>query len=249
MRTIFATIATTGFQNRWQNSHKVDYVGFVNSFKKYHPDCELITLDENDLKAFGVGLLDCKGTIGKTLKLKYPDANICVIDCDHIIFAPMTEILAVDYDIAAPENYNITGNNVDQRIISGHVSNQSANVFIDAKDYLQGGLIASPSLKFWEHYEYCTQKHYHKFGCYENDTFNIVAYTYPYRVRMLEHNRLIYYGCSILGKEGNCFVKDDRLMCEGSQVKAYHFAHGSAKRKYSEIFPAETHSFIESIIG
>ncbi len=249
MKTIFATVATTNFQNRWMNSHKVDFIGFMNSFKKFHPDCEMQVWDETALKKYGLGMLNPKATIGRVLKEQNPDANICIMDCDHIVFARMEEILAADYDIAAPSNYNITLNNVGIKVTSGLHGDGNHKWLIDEHQFLQGGLVASPSLKFWKHYEHAVKLHNNKFLCFENDVFNIVVYTYPYKIKILEHAATAYYGCSILGKEKDSNVAGGKLMNRGLQVKAYHFAHGSAKRKYTEIFPVETHSFIESIIN
>lgn len=247
MKTLFATIATTDFQGRWNNSHKVDFVGFMNSFKKFHPDCDLIICDEVVLKNNGLGMLNPKATIGRVLKEAWPDCNICVLDCDHIIFARMDEILAADYDIAAPENFNITGNNVGIKVLSGINGEGNKQWLVDERQFLQGGLIASPSLQFWKHYEHAVKLHNNKFLCYENDVLNLIVHTTPYKIKVLDNN--CWYGCSILGKEKFCFTDGKEITCEGKPIKAYHFAHGSAKRKYTEIFPQETHSFIESIIN
>lgn len=197
-------------------------------------------------------MLNPKATMGRALKELNPDANICILDCDHIIFDRMEEILAADYDIAAPENFNITGNNVGIKIASGlHGDGPVPDTnklpwLVDEQQFLQGGLIASPSLQFWRHYEHAVKLHNHKFLCYENDVLNLVAHTYPYDIKMISRP---WYGCNILGMEGLAKVIDDKLFILDGQVKAYHFAHGSAKRKYTEIFPPETHSFIESIIN
>lgn len=249
MKTIFFTICTTNFQNRGSNSHNLDFIGFKNSFTKFHSDCQLIVFDEKDLKKHGLGFLNPKATFGRILKETNPDVNICAIDSDHYIFARMEEILAADYEIAAPLNFNDTGNVVGIKVKSGLRGEGNEQWLVDEHEFLQGGLIASPSLQFWKHYEHAVRLHNHKFLCYENDVLNLILYTTPYKIKLLEHAATAYYGCSILGKEEYCTVEDGKIMNRGLQVKAYHFAHGSAKRKYTEIFPPETHSFIESIIN
>lgn len=249
MKTIFFTICDTKLQVS-PNGRNLDFKGFMNSFKRFHPDVQMIVFNETDLLLAGVDYYSAKAALGLKLKRENPDCNIVNVDSDHYFFDRMDEILTADYDIACPENYNITGNLVNIRTISGHVSNESSVKFIDEHEFLQGGLIASPSLHFWEHYEYCTRKHYMKFGCYENDTLNIVAYTYPYKVKTLDRsNETTYYGCSILGLEHKCYVEEGKLMCNNIQVKAYHFAHGHDKKTYKEVFPAHTHDFIKSIIS
>jgi len=45
-----------------------------------------------------------------------------------------------------------------------------------------------------------------------------------------------------------CYLEGDKIMCEGKQVKAYHFAHGGAKKKYTELFSTEVSNFINQNI-
>jgi hypothetical protein len=35
-----------------------------------------------------------------------------------------------------------------------------------------------------------------------------------------------YYGCKSLGRELEFYIKEDKLMCRGEQILAYHFARG-----------------------
>jgi len=253
MKTVFFTICDSKLQRGLPNSRNLDFKGFVNSFKKFHPDIPLIIYDESDMKKRNVNYYNAKATFGRVLSEEYD--LVVNVDADHFFFARCEEILQGDYEIAAPANFNETDNLVGIKVSSGITGNGNPNWLVNEVEFLQGGLIASPSKQFWEHYEYATQKHYNKFVCFENDVLNIVAHTYPYKVKVLDghydyrfagHN--CWYGCSIINKEKNCYVENEKLMCEGKQVKAYHFAHGSAKKKYQDVFPESTHSFIQSII-
>jgi len=254
MKTIFFTICDSIIQRSVNNSRNLDFKGFVNSFKKFHPDIELKIFDERDMQREGVNYYNAKATFGRILSEEYD--LVVNIDADHYILAPLGEILAADYDVACPANFNETDNLVGIKVSSGITGNGNPNWLVDEKHFLQGGLIASPSKQFWKHYEYATQKHYNKFVCFENDVLNIVAHTYPYKIKVLDgdydyrfRGHTQWYGCSIINKEKNCYVENGRLMLEGKPVKAYHFAHGSGKKKYTDVFPESTHSFIQSIIN
>jgi len=253
MSVIFFTICDTTLQQGLPNSRSLDFVGFMNSFKKFHPDIEMKVFNENDLAERGLNYYNSKASLGYQLSLEY---NLVVnIDADHYIFSRLDEILAADYDVACPANFNQTDNLVCIKVTSGinGVSNQTD--LISTKEFLQGGLIAATDTVFWNHYQYATQKYYDRFVCKENDVLNIVAHTFPYRVKILdgnvdfshpEHN--CFYGCGIYPREANAYIENDCLMVDGKPVKAYHFAHGGGKRSYKEVFPESTHAYIKSII-
>lgn len=253
MKTVFFSVCDSKLQQGLPNSRNLDFAGFVNSFKKFHSDIPLIVFDERDLKKHNLNYLNAKATFGRILSEEYD--LVVNVDADTYVLAPLDEILLADYDVACPANFNQTDNLVGIKVSSGITGNGNPNWLVSEVEFLQGGLIASPSKQFWKHYEYATQKHYNKFVCFENDVLNIVAHTYPYKVKVLDghydyrfagHN--CFYGCSIISKEKNCYIENDKLMCEGKPVKCYHFAHGSAKKKYQDVFPESTHSFIQSII-
>jgi len=84
---------------------------------------------------------------------------------------------------------------------------------------------------------------------------NIVAHFYPYDIKYLDghYNYLDskhtqWYGCSIIGKEQTALMIDGKITVDGKPIKAYHFAHGSAKKTYKQVFPNHTHSFIQNCI-
>jgi len=243
MTSVFFTVCDSRLQKGLPNSRNLDFAGFVNSFKRFHPDIELVIFDEKDMKKHGVNFYNSKAIFGNLLS--DGTNNVVNVDADHFFFDRCTEILEADYEVACPLNFNITDNLVGIKVTSGIHGEANKNWLIDEKMFLQGGLIASPSKQFWEHYQYAC-KYYDKFHCYENDILNLVAYLYPYKIKVLDDN--CFYGCSIIGKEKNCYVENEKIMLEGKPVKAYHFAHGSAKKKYTDIFSKEVCNLIKSII-
>lgn len=253
MRKIFYTICDTKLQQGLPNSRNLDFKGFMNSFKKFHPDIEMRVFSQHDLNEHGLDYLSAKPFLGLMLSKDYD--LVVNVDADHYFFDRCEEILLGDYDIAAPANFNETDNLVSIKVSSGVTGNGNPNYIVSPIQFLQGGLIASPNKNFWAHYEFLTRTNYKKFVCFENDTLNLCAYLYPYNVKVLDGNcdyrqpeHKQWYGCSIINKESKCVIENDRLMCEGKPVKAYHFAHGGAKKNYKDIFPQSTYSFIQSII-
>ena len=253
MKVIFFTICDTVFQRGLPNARNLDFNGFMNSFKKFHPDIEMRVFNQHDMTLHGVNYYNAKATFGELLSREYD--LVVNVDADHYFFSRLDEILLADYDVACPANFNQTDNLVAIKVSSGMNGGGNHQDLISTIEFLQGGLIASTSKDFWKHYKYAVDKYYNRFVCFENDVLNLVAYLYPYKVKLLDGDcdyrkpaHTLFYGCSIIGKENKCTVKNDRLYCEGKEVKAYHFAHGSAKKHYTNVFPIETHSFIKSII-
>lgn len=253
MRTVFFTICDSKLQKGLPNFRNLDFDGFAKSFKKFHADIDMVVYDETHMARYNVNYYNAKATFGELLSREYD--LVVNVDADHYFFDRCEEILKGDYDVACPANFNETDNLVGIKVSSGITGEGNKNWIVTEQEFLQGGLIASPSKQFWQHYKYCADKYYNKFVCFENDVLNLVAYLYPYKVKVLDghcdyrnvaHER--WYGCSIINKEKKCVVENGKIMCEGKPVKAYHFAHGGAKKKYTEIFPESTHSFIQTII-
>jgi hypothetical protein len=253
MKTIFFTICDSQIQKREVNSRNLDFRGFMNSFKKFHPDIEMKVFDEHDMANMRVNYYNAKATFGQLLSKDYD--LVVNVDSDHYFFDRCEEILTGDYDVACPANFNETNNLVGIKVSSGITGEGNKNWIVTEEEFLQGGLIASPSKQFWNHYKHTTDKYYDKFVCFENDILNLVAYLYPYKVRVLDghcdyrnplHTR--WYGCSIINKEKKCIVENGKITCEGKPVKAYHFAHGGGKRKYTDVFSQEVSQFIKTNI-
>lgn len=253
MNICFYTICDTKLQRGLPNSRNLDFAGFRNSFHKFHPSIPLIIFDEKDLAKHNTNYYSAKATFGELLSREYD--LVVNVDSDTYFFDTCTEILQGDYDVACPANFNETNNLVGIKVSSGITGNGKHDWIITEQQFLQGGLIASPSKQFWTHYKYATDKYYDKFVCFENDVLNLVAYLYPYKVKILDGdilyngvNKTSWYGCSIINKEKDCYIENGKIMLEGKSVKAYHFAHGSGKKKYNEVFNEEVSQFIKQNI-
>lgn len=254
MKTVFFTVCDTILQRGLPNSRNLDFAGFRNSFKKFHPEIELIVYNESDLAKHGLNYYNAKATFGRILSETYD--LVVNVDSDTYFFDRCEEILKGDYDIACPANYNETDNLVGIKVSSGITGEANKGWIVSEVEFLQGGLIASPNKDFWKHYEYAVDKHYQKFHCYENDVLNLVAYLYPYKVKVLDGNcdfrkpeHKMWYGCSIINKERFAYIDNGKIMLEGKPIKLYHFAHGSAKRKYQDIFNSAVSNLIKNIIS
>ena len=235
------------------NRRNLDFDGFVNSFKRFHPDIELRIFTEHDLAEHGVNFYNAKARFGQILSIDYD--LVVNVDADHYFFDRCHEILRVDYDVACPANYNQTDNLVGIKVTSGINGEGNSTYLVDTKHFLQGGLIASANKQFWAHYEYASRCYWDKFVCFENDVLNIVAHFYPYAIKYLDgHYNFMdkrhsqWYGCSIINKEKTAIINGDKITVDGKPIRAYHFAHGSAKKSYKDVFPQNTHSFIEKCI-
>lgn len=244
MTTIFFTVCDRLLQRGLPNSRNLDFVGFINSFKRFHPDIEMKIFDETDMAKYGLNYYNAKSFFGTLLSRDYD--LVVNVDADHYFFSRCDEILVADYDVAAPINFNVTDNLVAINVKSGINGGANEQTLVSVQDFLQGGLIASPSKDFWDHYEYAVRKYWDKFHCFENDVLNLVAYLYPYKVKVLDKD--CFYGCSIISKEKSCYIENGKIMCEGKPVKAYHFAHGSAKKRYFDVFSPEVSEFIKTNI-
>lgn len=250
MKTSFFTICDTSIKRNRNNSRNIDFNGFLSSFSRFHTNIPMHVFDERDMAREGVNYYNAKATFGRILSKDYD--LVVNVDADHYFFSRLDEILEGDYDIACPANYNVTDNLVSINVKSGLYAQSSESELISTKQFLQGGLIAGKGQQFWEHYEYATKRYANKFTCWENDVLNLVAYLFPYNVKILDGGIIpdnkSWYGCSIIGKEKDCYIENEKIMCEDKPVKAYHFAHGGAKKNYDQVFNQQVSEFIKSNI-
>lgn len=209
MKTVFFTIV----------DDRVYYPGgthiMVNSFKRFHPDIDLVVYRQDMIdKVFQkkkINFYQAKPTFAKLLTDKYD--LVVNIDCDHVITGRLTEILKGDYDVGAPWNFNDYENASFDNITE--------------EMYLQAGIVASTNKKFWDKWEEMNvfaMKYLRK----ENDILNLVVYNEMKNLKLKIFDKdKDYYGCKSLGREPEFYIEDDKLMCRGEQILAYHFARGS----------------------
>lgn len=253
MRTVFYTIIS--------NSH---YHGcrtddFIKSFKKFHPDIDLVVFGQEEIDAVfksnsRLNFYNAKATFAKLL---YNDYDLVVnIDADHLIFDRLDEILIGDYDYAAPANFNQWMNTSLETSNKVNGSEFSRSELISNINYIQGGLIAGRSKEFWDAYEYMSLNAAHYFGNKENDLLNLISILLPFQFKVLDGNFdyrsdyfKCFYGCASLGQEGNIRLIDDKLYLNGKPVKAYHFARAGINKIHPrELFSSEVCDFIDNKI-
>lgn len=233
---------------------------FIKSFKKFHPDIDLVVFGQKEIdETFAtnpkLNFYNSKPTFAKKL---YNDYDLVVnIDADHLVFSRMDEILAGDYDVAIPTNFNSWLNSgIGTNTFANTCGVFSSNVLVPYEKYIQGGLIASTSKLFWDQYEYASLNYSDLFGNKENDVLNLLCHMLPYKVKVLEghweytHSDFdCYYGCASLGRENQIVVNSNRLELDGKPVKAYHFARGGNNKPHpSELFSQEVVNFIYETI-
>lgn len=189
----------------------------INSFKRFHPDIDLVVYRQNTVdkifKEKGINFFQAKPTFAKLLVKDYE--LVVNIDADHVICSRLDDVLDGDYEVGGPWNFNDYENSGFENITE--------------KMYVQAGMVASRNPKFWDIWEKAN-KDAMKYMRKENDTLNLVWYNDPKvkkMKRVIWDKKKGYYGCKSLGREPEFYIENDKLMCRGEQVKAYHFARGS----------------------
>lgn len=187
----------------------------INSFKRFHPDIDLVVFRQNTIdkifKESGCNWFTAKPVFAQLLTDKYD--LVVNIDADHIITGRLDEILKGNYDVACPWNFNDYENSNFENITD--------------EMYLQAGIVASTSKGFWKHWQ-SSNKDAMKYLRKENDILNKVVYNERpgIKLKILDKEK-DYYGCKSLGREPKFYIENDKLMCMGEQVLAYHFARGN----------------------
>ena len=96
MKTVFFTIISDS------HYHGCRTDDFIKSFKKFHPDIDLVIFGQSDIDEMfasrpELNFYNSKATFAKKL---YNDYDLVVnIDADHLIFDRLDEILLGDYDL------------------------------------------------------------------------------------------------------------------------------------------------------
>lgn len=253
MKTVFFTIISDS------HYHGCRTDDFIKSFKKFHPDVDLKVFNQKDIDSvFSNGVNNFYNSKATFAKLLYDDYDLVVnIDADHIILDRLDEIIEGDYDVAAPANYNSWLNSgIKMATFTNSHGNIKEETIVPFEKYLQGGLIASTSKKFWDEYEHACLKMSHLLGHKENDVLNLMITMLPYKFKILDGDYVYsspefksYYNCASLNREKQMFVDGDRVMLDGKPVKCYHFARGGVnKPTYSSLFSPAVVNFIQEKI-
>lgn len=210
MKVVFFTIVSDNYYYGI-GTHKM-----INSFKKFHPDIDLVVFRDDVInkifKEKDINFYNAKPTFAKMLTNDYD--LVANIDADTVITSRLDPVLKGDYEVGCALNYN----NYENASIEN----------ITEKMYLQAGLVASTSIKFWNEWEK-KNKNAMKYLRRENDVLNKVVYGNgikpKYKLKIFD-KEYGYIGCKSLGLESHFYLDGDRLMCKDEPVFAYHHAKG-----------------------
>jgi len=190
----------------------------IKSFRLFHPDIDLVVFKQDVVdKLFSEKKINWYNATPYFAELLFDDYDLIVkIDADHVITGRLSEVFDnVDYDVAGPWNYN-------------DYENASFDN-ITAEMYVQGGFVASHRKDFWMRWQEMNTRS-DSYIRRENDILNLLLYnTEPWKLKILDRDK-DYYGCKSLNREAEFYIENNKLMCRGEQVFAYHFAKG-------QIFP------------
>lgn len=198
--------------------HAVGTEILINSFKKFHPEIDLVIFRQDMInKVFAekkVNFYNCKPTFAKILVPHYD--KVVNIDADTIILGRLDKIIDSKWEVGAVWNKN---------------DYEDATVDNVTEDmYVQAGMVGSSNPTFWDIWE-IENKNALKLLRQENDVLNQIWYNNPIVKKM---DRVIwdkdkdYMGCKSLGREGEFYINDGKIMCRKQQVLAYHSAKGGA---------------------
>jgi len=189
---------------------------FVNTFKRFHPDIDLIVFRQDTIDKVmkdGINFYNAKPTFAKLLTDKYD--CIVNIDSDTVFMDRLTEVFDSEWEVGGVTNLNDYENASLQNITS--------------EMYVQAGMVGSCNPEFWDIWERENKKAM-DYLRKENDILNLVWYNDE---KVNKMNRVIwdkdknYLGCKSLGRELEFYMDGKKVMCRGEQVKAYHHAHGA----------------------
>lgn len=188
----------------------------INSFKRFHPDTDLVVFRQDVVDAmfqrYGINWFNAKPYFARLLTDEYD--LVVNIDADTIILDRLDEVLDGDYEVGTVTNFN----DYENRSVEN----------VTEEQFLQAGLVASRNPEFWDIWADANNNAW-KYVCAENDILSLIWYNDP---RVVAMNRTIfdkeknYLGCKSLGREGEFTIEDNKVMCRGEQVKAYHHAKG-----------------------
>ncbi|OFW53977.1 MAG: hypothetical protein A2163_07855 [Actinobacteria bacterium RBG_13_35_12] len=187
---------------------------FINSFRKFHPDIDLVVFRQDTVdRLFKEKKINWYMAKPYFAELLFDYDLICNIDADTVITGRLTEVFDnIDYDIGGVWNFNDYENASFENITE--------------EMYVQAGMIASTKMEFWKEWQEAN-KDAMKYIRRENDIFNLVIYNkLPHLKLKIFDKDKDYYGCKSLGREPKFYIEDDKLMCMGEQIFAYHFARG-----------------------
>lgn len=175
----------------------------INSFKYFHPNIEIIHLNENDINKILLKAPNgfCRWSVMPLTMLdakKITNADIVVhLDSDSIVLCKLEEILVGDYDVASVRNDNDENKNDETRNRPYPIRNIPNHL------YMNCGCVAVKGEEFlydWININKLVIDNYgsiKKISCAEQGTFNIIFHNGKYKSKILDDvNNNLLYGAS-----------------------------------------------------
>lgn len=200
------------------------------SFRKFHPNDELILFGDKEIKDMNDKYVFYRATPVFTKKLmRQGYTEVCKIDADSIITGNLDSIWDGDYDVAVVNNSN-----------PKEMESYPVTVWdISPLAYVNCGFVVMKNPRFVEHWnKLCFQQHFLNYQFREQDLLNIMVHYGDYEVKKLDEEDS-FYGLASKQYWLNIEVRgDDLVLPKGSEwpdrdkyIKVIHYAGGEAADK------------------
>ena len=149
-----------------------------NSFKKFHPNEELILFGEEEIRIANDQWFFYRATPYCARKLMNEGYDwLCKLDADTIITGNLDHIWEDEYDVAVVQNANPR----EMKIYPVGVLD------INPMEYVNCGFVVMKNRSFVDHWwRLCKSKHFEPYQFKEQDLLNIMVYYGNYRVKFLD---------------------------------------------------------------
>lgn len=241
MSSIFYTIA---------DNNNLPYAKMLEkSLKYFHPDIELKIFGEQDIKDMNLPepYYVAKAYFGKQLSKDYD--TVINIDSDVIVVGSLDDIINGSYDVGSVYNNLVGTPDPLQRPIIG--LDRTNPLF-----YVNAGLVASKSKRFWSWWEDLNKRHFFKqYQFREQDTLNMIFYYGDLNCVNFDNSPNVY-GIYLNGfwpkaeLQGKDIVIPDKIIGQKKTLKILHWAGGSQaiKMNYRTRFSEKVSNRIEEIL-
>ena len=254
MKRVFFSIA--------DNNNLVHFQKLSTSFKKFHPNENLVLVGEDQVKATGDPHFFYRATpfIAKQLFDQGYD-EVIKLDADMLILGDLSHIWEGEFDVAVVNNSSPK----DYKQHLERTGQQLTTLDIQPLAYLNNGLVVMKSKVFVEHWlGLCFSEHFPMYQFREQDFLNLLvfycadAFGGPYKVKFLDLSDK-WHGCISKGYTPLTKLVDGKVILpkndewpkdEDKQLVAYHYGGGpnTVKGNYRILFPDDVVKFIDKLV-
>ena len=226
MKRVFWSIA---------DNNNLKYFEYLkNSFKKFHPNEELVLFGEEKIRATNDPNIFYRAAPYFSKRLM-EEGYDCVVkmDADQIIAGRLDHIWEGDFDIGVVFNSNPREDKIYPiRLLD-----------INPLRYVNCGLIVMKSKKFVDHWwKLCTSEHFNHFQYKEKDLLNIMVHFGDYKVRFLDDESK-FHGLASKGYWNMIELRGDKLVLPANQewntrdyeIAVLHYAGGNNPKKWDDM--------------